>query len=116
MTKNFTTKCLEFNFRLCCCRCSLIVFVDVIVVYGVVEYGSETTKLHEAAHSQALSFQSKDSRRSCLMLVIISKHRSQFLLRPYQEESTTSRPISEVKPLRARLVLGLETTWELRVP
>ena len=30
--------------------------------------------------------------------------------------STTSRPISEVKPLRARLVLGLETTWELRVP
>ena len=37
------------------------------------------------------------------------------LLRPYQEESTTSRLISEVKPLRAWLVLGLETTWEHQV-
>ena len=36
-----------------------------------------------------------------------------YWLRPYQEESTTSRPISEVKPLRAWIVLGLETTWEL---
>lgn len=36
-------------------------------------------------------------------------------MRPYQEENTTSRPISEVKPLRARLVLGLETTREHRV-
>ena len=36
-------------------------------------------------------------------------------LRPYQEESTTSRLISEVKPLRAWLVLGLETTWEHQV-
>ena len=37
------------------------------------------------------------------------------LLRPYQEESTTSRLISEVKPLRAWLVLGLEITWEHQV-
>ena len=37
------------------------------------------------------------------------------LLRSYQEESTTSRLISEVKPLRAWLVLGLETTWEHQV-
>ena len=37
------------------------------------------------------------------------------LLRPYQEESTTSRLISEVKPVRAWLVLGLETTWEHQV-
>ena len=38
-----------------------------------------------------------------------------YWLRPYQEENTTSRPISEVKPLRARLVLGLEITREHRV-
>ena len=41
--------------------------------------------------------------------------RKKRLLRPYQEESTTSRLISEVKPLRAWLVLGLETTWEHQV-
>ena len=41
--------------------------------------------------------------------------RQKKLLRPYQEESTTSRLISEVKPLRAWLVLGLETTWEHQV-
>ena len=33
-------------------------------------------------------------------------------LRPYQEESTTSRLISEVKSLRAQSVPVLETTWE----
>ena len=33
-------------------------------------------------------------------------------LRPYQEESTTSRLISEVKSLWAQSVPGLETTWE----
>ena len=43
------------------------------------------------------------------------KRKEKKLLRPYQEESTTSRLISEVKPLRAWLVLGLETTWEHQV-
>ena len=33
-------------------------------------------------------------------------------LRPYQEESTTSRLISEVKSLWAQSVPALETTWE----
>ena len=37
------------------------------------------------------------------------------LLRPYQEESTTSRLISEVKPVRAWFEQGLETTWEHQV-
>ena len=36
-------------------------------------------------------------------------------LRPYQEESTTSRLISEVKSLWAWPVLGLATTWEHQV-
>ena len=37
------------------------------------------------------------------------------LLQPYQEESTTSRLISEVKPVWAWFGQGLETTWEHQV-
>ena len=37
-------------------------------------------------------------------------------LRPYHAESTGSRPITEVKQRRARLVLGWVTAWEYRVP
>ena len=33
-------------------------------------------------------------------------------LRPYHRESTGSRPITEVKPCRAGLVLGWVTAWE----
>ena len=36
-------------------------------------------------------------------------------LRPYHVENTRSRPITEVKQRRARLVLGWETAWEYRV-
>ena len=36
-------------------------------------------------------------------------------LRPYHVESTGSRPITEVKQRRARLVLGWVTAWEYRV-
>ena len=36
-------------------------------------------------------------------------------LRPYHVESTSSRPITEVKQRRARLVLGWVTAWEYRV-
>ena len=35
---------------------------------------------------------------------------------PYHIESTGSRPITEVKQRRARLVLGWVTAWEYRVP
>ena len=35
--------------------------------------------------------------------------------RPYHVESTSSRPITEVKQRRARLVLGWVTAWESRV-
>ena len=35
--------------------------------------------------------------------------------RPYQADSTTSRPICEVKLPRARVVLRWGTTWEVRV-
>ena len=48
-------------------------------------------------------------------IVLYESNENKFLLRPYQEESTTSRLISEVKPVRAWLVLGLETTWEHQV-
>ena len=37
-------------------------------------------------------------------------------LRPYHVENTGSRPITEVKQRRARLVLGWVTAWEYRVP
>jgi hypothetical protein len=36
-------------------------------------------------------------------------------LRPYHVEYTSSRPITEVKQRRARLVLGWVTAWEYRV-
>ena len=36
-------------------------------------------------------------------------------LGPYHVESTGSRPITEVKQRRARLVLGWVTAWEYRV-
>ena len=35
--------------------------------------------------------------------------------RPYHVEHTSSRPITEVKQHWARIVLGWETAWELRV-
>ncbi len=38
-----------------------------------------------------------------------------FRLRPYHVEYTSSRPITEVKQRRARLVLGWVTAWEYRV-
>ena len=36
--------------------------------------------------------------------------------RPYHVEYTGSRPITEVKQRRARIVLGWVTAWEHRVP
>ena len=38
-----------------------------------------------------------------------------YCLRPYSVESTSSRPITEVKPHLARLVLGWVTAWEYLV-
>mgnify|MGYP003465700716 FL=1 len=48
---------------------------------------------------------------------IIEKHLICYglCLRPYHVESTGSRPITEVKQRRARLVLGWVTAWEYRV-
>ena len=40
---------------------------------------------------------------------------SPLRLRPYHVENTSSRPITEVKQRRARLVLGWVTAWEYRV-
>ena len=48
-------------------------------------------------------------------LTEVHKSEAEKLLRPYQEESTTSRLISEVKPVRAWFGQGLETTWEHQV-
>ena len=44
------------------------------------------------------------------MIKILSK-----CLGPYHVEYTGSRPITEVKQRRARLVLGWVTAWEYRV-
>ena len=55
------------------------------------------------------------TNHSPLVLKLRGSVQKNKLLRPYQEESTTSRLISEVKPFRAWLVLGLETTWEHQV-
>ena len=41
--------------------------------------------------------------------------KSSECLRPYHVENTSSRPITEVKQRRARLVLGWVTAWEYRV-
>ena len=41
--------------------------------------------------------------------------RSVQCLRPYHVEHTGSRPITEVKQRRARLVLGWVTAWESQV-
>ena len=38
-----------------------------------------------------------------------------FCLQPYQDENTGSRLISEANHLRAWVVLGWVTTWEVRV-
>ena len=38
-----------------------------------------------------------------------------FRQRPYHVENTGSRPITEVKQRRARIVLGWVTAWEHRV-
>ena len=48
-------------------------------------------------------------------LVEIATVRIERRLRPYYVESTGSRPITEVKQRRARLVLGWVTAWEYRV-
>ena len=48
-------------------------------------------------------------RQNCKEVMVM---RENEWLRPYQEESTTSRLISEEKSLRAQSVPGLETTWE----
>ena len=45
------------------------------------------------------------------LVIKIDEHR----LRPYHVEYTSSRPITEVKQRRARLVLGWVTAWEYRV-
>ena len=57
-------------------------------------------------------------RKSCFRL-LLDKAKSKFLYlrqRPYHVESTSSRPITEVKQRWARLVLGWVTAWEPRVP
>ena len=43
------------------------------------------------------------------------KDENEDRLRPYHVEYTSSRPITEVKQRRARLVLGWVTAWEYRV-
>ena len=46
---------------------------------------------------------------------IYARNRWYDCLRPYHVENTGSRPITEVKQRRARLVLGWVTAWEYRV-
>ena len=51
------------------------------------------------------------------MLHLFRKYKfpGSYRLRPYHVENTGSRPITEVKQRRARLVLGWVTAWEYRV-
>ena len=46
----------------------------------------------------------------------LAKNQSGLRLRPYHDEHTRSRPITEVKHRRARIVLGWGTAWEHLVP
>jgi hypothetical protein len=53
---------------------------------------------------------------SLLLFYIYKAQKDSFkCLRPYHVENTGSRPITEVKQRRARLVLGWVTAWEYRV-
>ena len=65
-----------------------------------------TLQSFHAAHARVQAICMNDIRR----FAYISR------LRPYHVESTGSRPITEVKQRRARLVLGWVTAWEYRVP
>ena len=56
--------------------------------------------------------QNKVFQKIQVIIVFISKNKC---LGPYHVESTGSRPITEVKQRRARLVLGWVTAWEYRV-
>ena len=49
------------------------------------------------------------------MLDKLAQFNQLIRLRPYHVENTGSRPITEVKQRRARLVLGWVTAWEYRV-
>ena len=53
--------------------------------------------------------------KSMKIMINTDVQTSDFRLRPYHVEYTSSRPITEVKQRRARLVLGWVTAWEYRV-
>ena len=55
---------------------------------------------------------------SCFSKTLLKQNGKELLnqcLRPYHVENTGSRPITEVKPGRAGLVLGWVTAWEYPV-
>ena len=72
------------------------------VRYGTVRYGTVRTG---QSHSYKVS----------LVSVYNALKYCHPCLRPYHVENTGSRPITEVKQRRARLVLGWVTAWEYRV-
>ncbi len=53
--------------------------------------------------------------RKTIFLQQVNEKQCDDRLRPYHVEYTSSRPITEVKQRRARLVLGWVTAWEYRV-
>ena len=54
--------------------------------------------------------------RGCRHSIYTARQPAVCRQRPYHAENTSSRPITEVKQHRARLVLGWVTAWEHRVP
>ena len=85
---------------------------DIGYVHGGVRspYSGRDTALFAAASDELHGAGSEFYQESggCLMCT--------KCLRPYHVENTSSRPITEVKQRRARLVLGWVTAWEYRVP
>ena len=71
---------------------------------------------HGPLFFMAALFLHQDTQNDCDEHEQNGQKQPSFRLRPYHAESTGSRPITEVKQRRARLVLGWVTAWEYRVP
>ena len=89
--------------------CDEEVIYDHELIECLREIGMRVNPIEEnLIYSQNLSIYRMDQRLK-VNLRRISR------LRPYHVEYTSSRPITEVKQRRARLVLGWVTAWEYRV-
>ena len=106
-------------------QCRVVSQGHCTVSYYVCKYCTNLHTLHIAFNSKCnVNTSDKDHgkdiavcvwREVCFQWFLFWSVISAFRQRPYHVESTGSRPITEVKQRRARLVLGWVTAWEPRV-